>query len=245
MTRITWILMTGLMAALVAACSQGTDANGSDAAAQTGASQADAAYLEIVSFDAETGGVVIGNPDAALELVEYASLTCGHCKDFHEDVLPRIKRDYVATGQLRLVFQEFPTPPIEIALAGFATARCTGESGYMAVLDDFFATQEEIFTSARAGTVGDTLIALAERHGIKEADFEACILNQDYRRAVSASVNHGQSNGINSTPSLILNGEKLDTTASRTPDGLAAIIDAALAPGDDADTSTEPSSTEP
>jgi len=212
---------------LLTACSQA----GGDTPADTNAAatQADAAYLEMVTFSEENGSVIIGNPDAEVEFIEYASLTCGHCADFHNSVMPRIKQDYIATGKVRFVFQEFPTEPVQIALAGFSLARCSGESSYMGVLDDFFGNQADIFTSGRAGTIAQTLIDLGERHGIKEADFETCVTDQSYRRAVSASVDYGVSQGVNSTPTLFLNGEKLETAASRTPDGLAGIIDEALA----------------
>lgn len=215
------LMISALAAALFAAC---TPAGGET----TGAQQADAGYLEVVSFSEENGSVVIGNPDADVELIEYASLTCGHCKDFHIDVLSRIKADYIATGKVKFVFQEFPTPPIEIALAGFSLARCSGESGYLGFLDDFFASQDDIFTSGRAGTIEQTLKDIGERHGVKESEFENCITNQNYRRAVSESVDYGHSQDVNSTPSLFLDGKKLDTAASRTADGLAALIDEAL-----------------
>jgi len=211
---------------LITACSQ---AGGDTPETATPTKQVDAGYLEMVTFSEENGSVIIGNPDAEVEFIEYASLTCGHCADFHNTVMPRIKQDYIATGKVRFVFQEFPTEPVQIALAGFSLARCSGESGYLGVLDDFFGNQADIFTSGRAGTIAQTLIDLGERHGIKESQFEACVTDQSYRRAVSASVDYGRTQGVNSTPSLFLNGEKLETAASRTPDGLAAIIDDALA----------------
>jgi len=232
MLKITRSLVaTAAAVCLAVSCSQA----GGDSPVAPSATQADAGYLDIVRFSEENGSVIIGNPDAEVELVEYASITCSHCKDFHVDVLTSIKKDYIATGKVRFVFQEFPTPPVEIALAGFALARCSGESGYLGTLDDFFTNQEEIFNAARAGTIGTALIDLGERNGIKEADFENCITNQNYRRAVSESVDYGQTQLVNSTPSLFLNGEQLKSAESRTAEGLAALIDAAL----DADTPAE------
>ncbi|MEL7482674.1 MAG: DsbA family protein, partial [Pseudomonadota bacterium] len=202
----------------------------SEAGGQEGAKAdtSDSTYLGTVSFNAGPG-VSLGAADAPVTLVEYASLTCGHCKDFHEDVLPRVKADYVASGQVRYIFREYPTPPVELAIAGFATARCAGEDGYFDVLDDYFATQVEIFDSARAGTVRQTLIDLASRHGLSESDFEACLNDSDVRRAISRAVDTGQAEGVNSTPTLILNGERSNTPEARTADGMAALIDAALA----------------
>lgn len=218
-------------ACLIVACSPATgEGQSADGKAR------DLGYLSKVTFSETNGSVIIGNPDAEVELVEYASLTCSHCADFHNNVMPRIKEDYVATGKVRFVFQEFPTEPVQIALAGFSLARCAGESGYLGVLDDFFGRQGEIFEAGRAGTIGEALIELGERNGIKEADFEGCIVEQSYRRAVSDSVNYGQSQQVNSTPTIILNGVKLETNESRTPEGLAGLIDSALA----GDTSSTP-----
>lgn len=218
-------LIAAFTAVLLTACSP---ADGEDAGSN-GVEQSEAGFLKTVSFGEQNGSVIIGNPDADVELVEYASLTCGHCKSFHIDVLSRIKADYIATGKVRFVFQEFPTEPINVALAGFSLARCSGESGYLGFIDDFFGSQDEIFTSGRAGTIEQTLKDLGKRHGVEEAEFENCITNRDHRRAVSESVEYGRSQNVNSTPSLILNGKKLDSPASRTPDGLAALIDEALA----------------
>lgn len=226
MHGITRNLIIGLGAAcFVAACSP--DGAGAGPAAQ--AEQVDADYLNIVRFGEENGTVYIGNPDAEVEFVEYASLTCTHCADFHNKVMPRIKRDYIATGKVRFVFQEFPTPPVEIALAGFALARCSGESGYLGTLDDFFANQANIFEAGRNGLIQQKLVEVGERNGTKEADFEKCITTQAHRRAVADSVTYGQSIGVISTPTIFLNGQKLETGASRTPEGLAEMIDNVLA----------------
>lgn len=236
MTPITRIFSSAALAAcMLVACSPAGGETQTDPTTNADA----AGFLNTVSFADSNGSVIIGNPDAAVELVEFASLTCGHCRDFHENVLSVIKKDYIATGKVRFVFQEFPTAPVEVALVGFATGRCSGESGYLGVLDDFFGTQDEIFTAARNGTILAALTELAARHGVNENEFDTCISNQDHRRAVADSVNYGQSLGVNSTPSLLLNGEKLETTASRTPEGLAELIDAALT-----ETSTVPAETE-
>lgn len=173
-------------------------------------------------------GIEYGNPDAPVTLVEYASLTCGHCKTFHETVMPTIKDEYVKTGKVKFVFREFPTPPVQIALAGFVTARCAGETSHMAVLDDFFLNQNEIFEATRAGQAESALKDLAARHGIDGAGFDTCLADLDIRRDIAASIEAGETDGVNSTPSLFLNGERLGSVESRTVGGLSDLIDAAL-----------------
>ena len=170
----------------------------------------------------------LGSADAPLVLVEYASVTCPHCKQFHEDVMPTIKANYIETGQLRYVFYDFPTAPVNIAVAGAAIGRCAGGDKFFDVLDDLFENQAGILSAARAGAAKGALEAVAARHGLDKAEFESCLENTDIRRAISDGVQRGESLGVRSTPTLFLNGTELTTVASRTPDGLSAIIDEAL-----------------
>lgn len=174
-------------------------------------------------------GVVFGAADAPVTMVEYASVTCGHCKDFHEQVMTSVKADYIKTGKVKFIFREFPTAPAQVALAGFVTARCTGEDGYMAVLDDFFASQPDILEATRTGFARQALYDLAARHGINEKKFDECLADTDIRRDIAAAMEAGAADGVNSTPTVFVNGTKLTTAASRTPEGMAAILDAALA----------------
>ena len=219
-------LMAAASALLLVACSA-TETT----AAQTAGpaeTEANSAYLSQVTFDEEGAGVILGNPDATVTLIEYASLTCGHCKTFHEAVIPTIKQDYIATGKVKFIFREFPTPPAEIAVVGFAVARCAGTDGFFPALDDFFGNQDDIFAEAREGRALEALQAYGERNGISKAEFEPCINSEEVRRAISKSVITGRDSGVVSTPTLILNGEKLESAESRTPEGLSAIIDLAL-----------------
>ncbi|MCI4645200.1 MAG: DsbA family protein [Hyphomonadaceae bacterium] len=183
--------------------------------------------------NAETGlpDIVMGDPDAPVTLVEYASVTCPACLGFHETVMPTIKEDYVETGKVKFIFREFPTPPQNVAIAGFALARCAGEDQYYDVLDDLFDSQPGILAAARQGAVIPALKAVAERHGISgDAAFDDCINNSQIRQDIADVILSGDEYQIMSTPTLILQGHKLDNSMqSRTPDGLSALIDLELA----------------
>lgn len=184
---------------------------------------------------------VMGDVNAPVTLIEYASITCPHCATFHSDVLPTIKADYVDTGKVRYVFRDFPTPPANIAVAGFAIARCQGDQ-YFDVLDDLFANQAGILSAARSGAAKGALLAVAQRHGMKdEAELDACLANADIRREIADVVGLGEQNGVSSTPSIFVNGRQLGRSEEwYTPTGLAAILDAELgvepaaAPAEDA-----------
>jgi len=174
--------------------------------------------------------MVLGDADAPVTLIEYASVTCGACLQFHEQVMPTIKEDYVETGLVKFVFREFPTPPANVAVAGFALARCAGPDKYYDVIDDLFEAQPGILAATRQGAVKPALMAIAERHGITtEEEFDACITDREIRQTIADVILTGDEYGVASTPTLVLQGNVLDNTLqSRTPEGLSALIDLEL-----------------
>lgn len=173
--------------------------------------------------------MTLGDADAPITIVEYASWTCPACLQFHNDVIPMLKADYVATGQVKFVFREFPTPPANISVAGFALARCAGEDRYYDAIDDLFAAQNNVLNLARSGgDIEGALRALASSYGIEGDNFTDCLSNKDVTYAISESVMKGDSQGVNSTPTVFLNGEKLQGYDWRTADGMKALLDAEL-----------------
>lgn len=175
--------------------------------------------------------MVLGNADAPVTLIEYASITCGACLQFHQAVMPTIKEDYVETGLVRFVFREFPTPPANVAIAGFAMARCAGPDKYYDVIDDLFEAQPGILAATRQGAVKPALMTIAARHGIVgEEAFDACISDREIRQTIADVILTGEEYAVQSTPTLILQGNKLENTfQARSADGLSALIDLELA----------------
>ena len=108
-----------------------------------------AAMATVAGCTAKSGGEAKGDmalgagADAKVTVVEYASVTCGHCAVWNEEVWPEFKTKYVDTKKVRYVFREFPTPPQDIAVAGFLIARCAGEDKYFDVMHDIMASQKE------------------------------------------------------------------------------------------------------
>ena len=148
----TKVFVAAIAALAVASCGQ----DNSSSTTTSGGITLDPSTLAL-------GDVIMGDPNAPVEIIEYASVTCGHCAEFHENVMPVIE-EYVEAGQVKYIFRDFPTPPADVAMAGFAIARCAGEDGYYDVLDDLFENQTNIFQAIRTGTAGDALRATAARH---------------------------------------------------------------------------------
>ncbi len=169
--------------------------------------------------------MVLGNPDAPVTVIEYASLTCPACRTFHVDVLPAIKTSYIDAGTVRLVMRDFPLD--QGALAAAMLARCAGPERRYAFLDLFFQRQ-----NAWAGAP-DPFAGLARVAGIGgmgEADVGACFQNEDVQRAVLEQRLDGERGlGVNSTPSFIIDGNKYAGVMSF--EEFKAVVDPLIAKG--------------
>ena len=158
----------------------------------------------------------LGNIAAPLTMVEYASVACGHCAAFHQEVWPMINSEYVETGKLRYVFREMITGSPQFAIAGFALAHCVAPERYFDMLDLLFQQQRAIFQAAgEPGGARNQYVAIARSMGMSEADFTACLDNQEVNADIVASHERAIADGIDSTPRFLFNGELLE--ARRAP----------------------------
>lgn len=154
------------------------------------------------------GEMSMGAEDAPVTVVEYASITCPHCADWNERVWPQFKARYVDTGLVRYVFREFPTPPANIAVAGFLLARCAGPDRYFPMIDSMFRNQRAIVTNPR-----QELLRLARTAGMSEEAFDACVTNQGSAEALNGRVDDAIAAGVQGTPSFFVNGELIASTS--------------------------------
>ena len=151
--------------------------------------------------------ITLGNPKARVTVVEYASLSCSHCAHFNTDVFPAFKAKYIDTGKVRYVFREFLTEPVQVAAAGFLTARCAGKQNYFKVVDGVFRSQAEIFATR---DLGPSLTRIAKSVGIDEDGLKACLSDDKALKALSDRVaRFSKEADITSTPTFVVNGNKL------------------------------------
>ena len=176
---------------------------------------------------AAEGDMSLGAAEGAkVTVVEYASVTCTHCAAWQEEVYPEFKANYIDTNKIRYVFREFPTPPVDIAAAGFLLARCAGEDKYFPVIHEIMASQREFFFG---GTPPRTvLLRIAGGAGLSEDQFKACVTDKDATAALEKRVKAGIDAGVSGTPTFFVNGEKV---ADSSLASLSHKIDAALAAG--------------
>jgi len=213
--KTSHLVLSALAAFAVAAC--GSDSNAANPTAAEG---------DVAVPGTALGDMYLGEEDAPVTIIEYASITCPHCAEFHENVFPAIQ-ERIDAGEVKFIFREYPTPPQDIALAGFAIARCAGEDKYFEALDDFFANQDKLIQAARTGSVGEYLKATGARHGVDEREFQACTRDDTLYQAMIEIIEGGAAMGVSATPTLFLNGEKMGREG-QTAEGMNAAIDTAL-----------------
>lgn len=164
--------------------------------------------------------VVIGDPKASVTIVEYASMTCSHCADFHEKTLPTLKKDYLDTGKAKLILREFPFDPR--AVAAFMLARCAPAGKRTAMVDVLFSQQG---TWARAENASQALLEISKLAGFTQDSFTACLGDKDLQRKVVETQARGEKEfGVAATPTFFVNGARY--AGALTAAEMAAIIDA-------------------
>ena len=150
------------------------------------------------------GDMVIGNADAPVTIIEYASFTCPHCATFHANTLPELTKVWLDSGKAKLIFRDFPLD--QWALRAAMLARCAGPQRYFAFVDVLFKQQR---TWARAADPLDALSRIARLGGIGKSRFDACMADRSLGDSVLKSRIEGANTfEVSSTPTLIINGEK-------------------------------------
>jgi len=148
------------------------------------------------------GDHVLGDPKAPITMIEYASLTCPHCAHFNTQILPDVKKKWIDTGKVKLIYRDFPLD--QVAAKAAQIAECAPKDRYFGVIDLIFAGQQSWAAAS------DPIAALAKPlriAGLGEAEIKECLANEAMSNAVVADLQTGQTLGVNSTPTLIINGQ--------------------------------------
>lgn len=184
------------------------------------------AYVDGGKLEEKPYDHVLGDPNAPVQIVEYASLQCHHCRDFavgsaeHAAVFPLLKEKYIDTGKVRFVFRDYPLDTFATAatLAANCIAGTTGtDAPTPAQTDRFFAATHLIYTrldywylNAGPGVVAMLRLPVILRTaGMRQSAFEACLQNQPLLTRVRDTYDEGSSKfAITSTPTFFINGAK-------------------------------------
>ena len=165
--------------------------------------------------------MALGPEDAPVKIVEYMSMTCSHCANFHTKTFDAIKEKYVDTGKVYFVIREFPFDPR--AAAAFMLARCAPKEQYFPFVSMLFK-QQASWAAAQDGRAA--LLQMSRLAGFSEESFNACLTNQKLLDDVNSVRERGAKEfGVNATPTFIINGKVY--SGDMSVDEMSAIIDGA------------------
>jgi protein-disulfide isomerase len=150
--------------------------------------------------------MTLGAKDAPIQMTEYASYTCPHCRTFHKDVFQKLKADYIDTGKLHFTYREIYFD--RYGLWGSIIARCGGADKFFAITDLLYTKQSE-WTKGTPAEIAENLRRIGLTAGLAQADVQSCFSDGEKAQNLVAwyEANRAEDE-ISSTPSFIINDVK-------------------------------------
>jgi protein-disulfide isomerase len=168
--------------------------------------------------------LALGPAGAKVTVVEYASMTCGHCAHFAKDVWPAFKKKYVDSGKIHFVFREFPLD--NLAAAAAMLARCAGGDKTFPLIEVLFEKQTE--WAFGEGNPVPRLFEIAKQAGFTQEAFDKCLTDQKLLDDITAGRTRASDVfGVSATPTFFVNGKRLQSAP--TLEALDKMIEPLLA----------------
>lgn len=165
--------------------------------------------------DVDTSGVqemILGDANAPITLIEYASFTCPHCATFHENTYPQLKTDYIDTGKVKFVFREVYFD--RFGLWASMIARCGGQERFFGLTDLLMKGQSDWARAGDPVAIADSIRKVGRLAGLQDAELQACLQDEDNAKTLVAWYqNNAAADEITGTPSFIINGTKYSNMA--------------------------------
>jgi protein-disulfide isomerase len=150
------------------------------------------------------GEQALGSADAPVTVVEYASLTCPHCRAFHATSFDTIKKTYIDTGKVRWILREFPIG--RASGTAWIVTRCAPAKDYFK-LYTMYLEQQANWVSQEVRR--DEIFAVAAQIGMTRAQFDACLANQELETQLTWVKQRGRQLGVSGTPTFFIGTEKV------------------------------------
>ena len=164
-------------------------------------------FIITISVNAETNRIISGNKNAKIIIIAYESLTCSHCANFHKDVYPQLKKEYIDTGLAKIEFRHFPLDMA--ALNAAKIAQCNNNQS-LEILESLYLNQQEWIRGSTIEDINKNLEKYLKNAGFA-INFEKCINNKKIEDFVLNDRIEGAKNfKVNATPTIIINNEKFE-----------------------------------
>ena len=159
------------------------------------------------SLNAEIVRIIYGQENAKITIIAYESLTCSHCADFHKNVYPQLKKDYLDTGIAKIEFRHFP---LDVAALNAAKiAQCNNEQS-LKILESLYSNQQAWIKGNTVEEVNNNLKQFILRQGFN-VDFDKCINDKEIEDYVlNDRIEGAKKFKVNATPTIIINNKKFD-----------------------------------
>jgi protein-disulfide isomerase len=151
--------------------------------------------------------ITVGNVDAKITIIAFESLTCSHCANFHKNVYPQLKKEYLDTGLAKIEFRHFP---LDIAAFNASKVSQCRNDGDSSLLNSLFANQQKWVKGSSAEEANENLQKFLESEGF-DVDFEKCVENKDIEDFVlNDRIDGVRKYKVNATPTIIINDKKFE-----------------------------------
>ena len=166
-------------------------------------------FASINISNAEVNRIVAGNKDAKITIIAYESLTCSHCADFHKEIYPQLKKDFIDTGLAKIEFRHFP---LDVAAFNASKISQCKSNESLKILNSLYSNQQEWVRGNTVEDINDNLKKFIKSQGF-EINFEKCINNKEIEDFVLNDRIEGVKKfKVNATPTIIINDEKFEKT---------------------------------
>lgn len=173
--------------------------------------------------DVEIAEMQMGNPDAAVTVIEYASYTCPHCANFHKNQLVELKANYIDTGKINFVYREVYFD--RYGLWASMVARCDTDK-FFGITDLIYKGQSE-WAKGTPAEIADNLRKIGRVAGLSEEQLDSCLTDADKAQGLFAWYQaNAEADDISSTPTFMINGQQYSNMNYAE---FAAVLDEKLA----------------
>ena len=163
-------------------------------------------YARIVDTIEALENKSIGEKEAPIKMIEFASLTCGHCAKFHNEVFPLIKKNFIDTGKIHFTYNDFPLD--KYALKASVIARCSGNQKFFSFLKVLYSKQKDW---TRTQDPFKSLLKIAKLGGLKNDEIKVCVGNKSIEDGLlKQRLKSTKTYDIKATPTIYLNAKKYD-----------------------------------
>ena len=164
-------------------------------------------FASISILNAEEKRIIVGKKNAKITIIAYESLTCSHCADFHKEIYPQLKKDYIDTGLVKIEFRHFP---LDVAAFNASKISQCKSNESLKILNSLYSNQQAWVRGKNVEEINDNLKTFIKNQGF-DLDFEKCINDkkiEDY--VLNDRIEGTKKFKVNATPTIIINNKKFE-----------------------------------